>query len=173
MFVEDNQVAEYYRRIWAHRINGKAVSLHFCVLVDGMIAGFIGYDFGAIIKPYRETDKNTIIMSYAFPAPSNTCRLARLLVYVAKNRKIMSNAIMSSKTRQYGYYMTIADDICTVEYTKYPEVKGLRGLMYIGKKDKRGDNDYVLTYYADLENMKKKNVIREFVEKERRYKCKK
>lgn len=170
VFVEEQQVAEYYRRIWAHRITGKSVSLHLCVLVDGMIAGFIGLDFNAIIKPYRKTDKNTVILSYAFPAPNKTCRLARLLVMLAKNKRALMDAISASKATQYAMYLTIADSVCTVEYTKYHEVKGMRGLMKIGNKEKKAENLFALTYYADYVDEPKEQTLRKFVQIERNYK---
>ena len=175
IFVEDGQVAEYYRRIWAHRITGKTVSVHLCVLVDGMIAGMVGLDFNAIIKPYRKTDKNTIIMSYAFPAPNETCRLARLLVGLIKSKKILIDCLSASvKNTQSVFYVTIADSVCTVEYTKYPEIKGLRGLMKIEKKEKKSDNLFALSYYADLNSKSKEDVLKDFVIKERKYKkCRK
>lgn len=169
IFVEEPQVAEYYRRIWAHRITGKSVSVHLCVLIDGKIAGFIGLDFNQIIKPYNKTEKNTIIMSYAFPAPNTTCRMARLLVSIAKSKKIIIDALSSSKATQYVMYATIADSLCTVEYTKYNEVKGLRSLMKIGKKEKKSENLFALTYYADLTNETPKQILNTFIENERRY----
>lgn len=170
VFVEDAQIAEYYRRIWAHRITGKSVSFHLCVLLDGQIAGFIGMDINPILRPYKVTEKNTMIMSYAFPAPNNQQRLARLLVAIAKSKKIMLDALSSSKLMQNVMYVTIADSICTVEYSKYPEVKGLRSLMKIIRKEKKAENLNALTYYADMNEDTPKKIIAEYVDGERRYK---
>ena len=169
IFVEEQQVAEYYRRLWLHRITGKSVSVHLCVLIDGMIAGFIGLDYNAIIKPYRETDKNTIILSYAVPAPNKTCRLARLLVEIAKSKKIVIDALSEKKQTQMVLYTSVADSICTVEYTKYPEIKGLRGLMKIWRKDKQSESLYALHYGADLTDCDDQQALANFANAERKY----
>ena len=170
VFVEEGQIAEYYRRIWAHRITGKSVSFHLCVLIDGMIAGFIGMDIGPILRPYKETTNNTMIMSYAFPAPNNTARLARMLVAIAKSKKIILDAFSTSKQTNTVMYVTVADSICTVEYSKHQEVKGLRSLMKLKRKEKKADNLYALTYYADMNNDTPKKIIMDFIDNERRYK---
>lgn len=170
VFVEDNSVAEYYRRLWLHRITGKSVSVHLCVLIDGYIAGFIGLDLNAIIKPYNDSENSTIILSYAVPAPNKTCRLARLLVELAKSKKIINNAMSKGKNTQQIFYTTVADSLCTVEYSRFPEVKGLRGLMKIKSKKKMADNLNALVYQTELNDNDEKTALRLFVEKEERYK---
>jgi len=176
IFVEEPKVAEYYRKIWLHRIRGKSVSIHLCVLLDGMIAGFIGLDFNAIVKPYRETDRNTVVLSYAVPSPNDTCRNARLLVELVKSKKVILDGMnRGKKPSQFVMYATIADSICTVEYTKYHEVKGLRGLMKIKRKEKKAENLFALTYFADLNENSAEQCLANFVDAEERYnkKCQK
>lgn len=170
VFPEEPKVAEYYRRLWLHRIKGKSVSCHLCVLVDGMIAGFIGLDFNAIVKPYTNVQKNTIVLSYAVPAPNNTCRLARLLVGLAKSKKVILKAMTKTpKPSQFIVYATIADSICTVEYSRHAEVKGLRGLMKITRKEKQPNGVNALTYSSDLDENTEKQVLVYFVDKEEAY----
>lgn len=169
VFAEDTKVAEYYRGMWLHRIQGKSVTANLCVLIDGMIAGFIGLDLNAIIKPYAVFDTVPIILSYAVPAPNNQQRLARLLVEIAKSKRIVGNALAAT---QSSAYIAAADSICTVEYSRYKEVKGLRGLMKLKSSEtKNGVN--ALKYYADLTDKTLKQVKSEFIQKEQAYKEKK
>lgn len=174
VFIEEQQVAEYYRNIWLHRITGKSVSAHLCVVIDGYLAGFIGIDLNAIVKPYNENAKSAIILSYAVAAPNTQMRMARLFVAIAKSKKIICEALSGSKNNQYTIYATSADQICTVEYSRFHEVKGLRGLMKLEKKDKINENLFALKYYADLNMKPKEQVLKEFLDEEVRYKkCKK
>ena len=174
VFVEESQIAEYYRNIWLHRITGKSVSAHLCVVIDGFLAGFIGIDLNAITRPYNDNARPAIILSYAVSAPNIKMRMARLFVSIAKSKKIICDALSGSKNNQYTLYATSAEQICTVEYSRFHEVKGLRGLMKLEKKDKINENLFALKYYADLNHKKKETVLKEFIDEEERYKkCKK
>lgn len=170
VFLEDTKIAEYYRGLWLHRIKGKSVTVNLCVLIDGHIGGFIGLDLNAIIKPYRmQEDAVPMVLSYAVPAPNKMQRLARLLVEIAKSKKIVTDALAAS---QSAVYVTAANAICTVEYSRFTEVKGLRGLMKLKHKEKKGET-YALAYYADLTDKTVKQVRAEFIDKEKSYKRKK
>lgn len=166
VFAEETKVAEYYRSLWLHRIKGKSVTANLCVLIDGMIAGFIGLDLNAIIKPYNDSGGAPIILSYAVPAPNEKQRLARLLVELAKSKRVLGDALAAT---QSSAYIAAADSICTVEYTRFKEVKGLRGLMKI-KREEVKDGVNALTYYADLTDKSIKAVRSEFIQKEQVYK---
>lgn len=173
VFVEEQQVAEYYRNIWLHRITGKSVSAHFCVVIDGYLAGFIGIDLNAITRPYNDNAKPAIILSYAVSSPNTQYRMARLFVQLAKSKKIICNALSGSKNNQYTAYATVAEQLCTVEYSRFHEVKGLRGIMKLEKKDKLKENLFALKYYADLNDKTKEEVLKDFLDGEAKYqKCK-
>lgn len=164
---EETKIAEYYRGIWLHRITGKSVSVNLCVLIDGMIAGFIGLDFNAIIKPYNIADDDIpIILSYAVPAPNKKQRLARLLVEIAKSKKLLSSALARSGVSPY---LPSATSLVTVEYSRFTEVKGLKGVMKLKKKEKKG-NTNALVYSAPLNDRNIKLIRNEFVDKEEKYK---
>lgn len=168
VFVEKTQVAEYYRRIWLHRINGKGVSFNLCVVVDGYLAGFIGLDFNPLIRSYNDA-KDFFILSYAVPAPNNRLRNARLLVHIAKSRHIINKCLVGSSYNQYTFYLVQAKRICTVEYSRYHEVKGLRGLMKIESKKKINDELNALSYYGDLNEKTEADVLKDFLDVEERY----
>lgn len=168
VFVEETQVAEYYRRIWLHRITGKAVTVNLCVVVDGYLAGFIGLDFNPLIRSYQEKS-DFIILSYAVPAPSVKQRTARLLVHIAKSKKILEDALSSSKLRQSLFYTSEAKELCTVEYSRFHEVKGLRGLMKIRNKKRISDGLNALTYFTQLNEKTEKECLLDWITAENRY----
>ena len=168
VFVEKTQVAEYYRRIWLHRINGKGVSFNLCVVVDGYLMGFIGLDFNPLVRSYQDT-KDFFILSYAVPAPNYTMRMARLLVHIAKSKAIINRCLVASQYNQYTFYLVQAKRICTVEYSRYHEVKGLRGLMKIESKKRINDELNALSYYGQLNEKNEKEILNEFLTIEERY----
>ena len=168
VFVEKTQVAEYYRRIWLHRINGKGVSFNLCVVVDGYLMGFIGLDFNPLVRSYNQS-QDFFILSYAVPAPNNRLRNARLLVHIAKSRHIINKCLVASPYNQYTFYLVQARRICTVEYSPYQEVKGLRGLMKIESKKKISEGVNALAYYADLNEKDEAQILKDFLDIEERY----
>ena len=109
------------------------MSFNLCVVVDGYLMGFIGLDFNPLVRSYQDT-KDFFILSYAVPAPNYTMRMARLLVHIAKSKAIINRCLVASQYNQYTFYLVQANRICTVEYSRYHEVKGLRGLMKIESK---------------------------------------
>lgn len=169
VFVEKTQVAEYYRRIWLHRINGKGVSFNLCVVVDGYLMGFIGLDFNPLVRSYQDT-KDFFILSYAVPAPNYQLRNARLLVHIAKSKRIINRCLVASTYNQYTFYLVQAQRICTVEYSRYHEVKGLRGLMKIESKKKINDELNALSYYGQLNDKDEQEILNDFITVEERYK---
>ena len=168
----ETSVAEYYRHLWLHRINGKSVSVNLAVYIDGMVAGFIGLSLNAIMSPYQGTDPDdySIVLSYAVPAPNVKQRLARLLVMIAKSKPVVEAAI-AYKTAQYAMMVECANKLKTVEYSRFTEVKGLRGLMKVERKAKVGGVN-ALTYAAPLTDQSIKQIRAEFIDKENAYKRK-
>lgn len=65
--------------------------------------------------------------------------------------------------------MSQAEEICTIEYSRYQEVKGLRGLMKIRSKKKVSDEVTALAYYATLDDKDEQQVLNEFIDVEERY----
>ena len=168
VFVEETQIAEYYRNMWLHRITGKAVTLNLCVVVDGYLAGFIGMDFNPLVRSYNDKT-DFIILSYATAAPSSRYRTARLLVHIAKSKKVLENALSVSKIYKLLFYTTQAVELCTVEYSRFHEVKGLRGLMKIRTKKHINDGLNALTYFARLNDKNEKECLSDWIEAEEKY----
>lgn len=168
VFVEETNVAEYYRKIWLHRINGKAVSFNLCVVIDGYLAGFIGLDLRSVVKGFRG-DEDFAILSYAVAAPNKISRNARLLVHIALSRRVVIKALASSKNKGLTLYMTIAKRLCTVEYSRYYEVKGLRGLMKLDHREKKEENMNALYYFGDFNENDERQVLDNFITAEERY----
>ncbi|MBR0291092.1 MAG: hypothetical protein IJQ79_03060 [Bacteroidales bacterium] len=94
---------------------------------------------------------------------------ARLLVHIAKSRHIINKCLVGSSYNQYTFYLVQAKRICTVEYSRYHEVKGLRGLMKIESKKKINDELNALSYYGDLNEKTEADVLKDFLDVEERY----
>ena len=136
--------------------------------MDGYLAGFIGLDFNPIIRSYNDKS-DFIILSYAVAAPSSSQRTARLLVHIAKSMRVLENAMSVSKMRNSLFYTTQAVELCTVEYSRYHEVKGLRGLMKIRTKKRINDGLNALTYFTQLNDKSEKECLSDWITAENRY----
>ena len=95
--------------------------------------------------------------------------MARLLVHIAKSKKIINKCLVNSTANQYTFYLVQANRICTVEYSRYHEVKGLRGLMKIESKKKMSDELNALSYYGDLNEKDENEILNDFLTVEERY----
>jgi hypothetical protein len=62
------------------------------------------------------------------------------------------------------------DQLATVEYTRYPEAKGLRGLMKLDRRDRK-NGQYQLQYKSEWhDEIGLRNILGQFLAKENRRK---
>lgn len=160
------QVADYYRGLWMHRLKADAGPGNLLVTVDGFAAGVIGYNPASIMQPYHPGSRVSryIILRFAFGAPHRTLRMTRLITQIALQHHSV-NLIMSPAN---AIFLEASEGLVTIEYTRHPEAKGLRGLMKMIEKAKHPDG-YKLVYGADWQNLTYPQVVEQFVTKEEKW----
>jgi hypothetical protein len=142
--------AVYYKDLWLHRIqSSNGLGMNFAVLVDGYVAGIAAVDHGPIASPKTvgSSSADSMLMVYALGAPHDTLRLTRLATLMCLQRPIIDQLYGPG-----GFHASLATNVITVEMTRFPEAKGLRGLMKLERRDKHPDG-FKLHYRAELGSM--------------------
>ncbi|NDK24667.1 hypothetical protein FSY75_09295 [Streptomyces sp. TR1341] len=137
---------DYYRDLWMHRLAAAPGSYNLLVAVDGYAAGVIGYGAETMTRPYPGATKYTthLLMRFAFGAPHHSYRLTRLATMCALRRDTAKTVFTGASE----ILLAASQGLVTVEYTRHPEAKGLRGLMSLESRAKHPDG-YKLSYRAD------------------------
>lgn len=141
----DASTAEAYRAHWMHRISSAPGGANVIVLIDGYAAGVIGYSINTMTNSYAHSPWGRhLLLRFAFGAQHQSLRLTRLATMVSL---LQSTAwlVASNKT---SMQVAASKGLVTVEMTRHPEAKGLRGIMKIENRQSHPDG-YKLTYAAD------------------------
>lgn len=159
-------VADYYRALWMHRLKAHPGGLNVLAIVDGMAAGIIGYSFDSISMPYslKSQSAKMVMLRFAFGAQHHTLRMTRLATMLA----LRQATIQPLTTQNSVLALAASDGVVTIEYTKHPEAKGLRGLMKQVSKEKHPNAGFKLVYQApwDLSTGPLSEVLAKFLRKE-------
>lgn len=158
-------VAEFYRKLWVHRLATDTTGNNFVVVVDGYAAA--AYALGAsTMTGFMAMAYQGMLLTYCLAAPHDL-RLARLAIMCAKQQDLaLRNKIV---TESFRLYQSAAVGLITVNFTKYPEAKQMRGLMTLLQRAKHPDG-YRLIYTTEWDPpAEAPEVLAEFLTKERRY----
>lgn len=161
------QVVDYYRNLWMHRLNAAPGSNNLLVLVDGHVAGVIGYGTESMVRPYphgKSKWEGHIILRFAFGTPHHLYRTTRLATMLALARTVAEK----SMTGQSAVYLAASEGLMTVEMTRHPEIKGLRGLMKLGGRVDHPDG-YKLLYHAPWSPGGIQETLEQWLGKEKRW----
>lgn len=159
---------DYYRDLWMHRLAAAPGSYNLLVAVDGQAAGVIGYGAETMTRPYPGATKYTshLLMRFAFGAPHHTDRLTRLATMLALRRDTAKLVFTGASE----IILAASNGLVTVEYTRHPEAKGLRGLMTLDSRAKHPDG-YKLSYSAPWSTDSLTDTLTTFVTKEQAWRA--
>lgn len=117
----------------------------------------------AMVNPYQSEAKwaRHAILRFAFGAPHDSLRTTRLVTMVALRKA----TIDILRTPANSIHLSACEGLVTVEYTRHPEAKGLRGLMKMVDKTDHPDG-FRLIYAADWTDLTLEETVRSFVTKE-------
>lgn len=120
--------SRYLKDLWLHKLDYKQAGVEFAVYIDGHVAGIAGYDARPIFAPYSHGKgrTNCVILTYATACPHKD-RLTRLVTMLALNWPTLRQCIDP-------WTLTQLHEVVTVELTRLPEIKGLRGLMKLDER---------------------------------------
>ncbi|MDX2813412.1 hypothetical protein PV410_12745 [Streptomyces sp. PA03-5A] len=159
---------DYYRDLWMHRLAAAPGSYNMLVIVDGYVAGVLGYGAETMTRPYPGATKytNHLLMRFAFGAPHHELRLTRLATMLALRRDTARHVFTGASE----VLLAASHGLVTVEYTRHPEAKGLRGLMTLDARDKHPDG-YKLSYSAGWGDDSIPTTLTKFLEKEKSWRA--
>lgn len=159
----ERTVAQYYRKLWTHNFVGSSAPINMALLIDGMLAGVFGLDKSALTMGAFGTQvSDAVFLMYGMTIPHKRYRLGRLLTMLAQNRPLIMSVCTDIEKEK-------AKSLKTVQMTKYPEAKEMRGLMELTKKVVDKKMGYRLTYESPLYERNAKQALKEWLGREERW----
>lgn len=159
----------YYKEMWLRRVTGDTTAgFHFGVLLDGHFAGLAGVSTNPITHQYPGMDPHDrvyLLIRYACGAPHEIYRLSRLVTMLCCSRRVLEVALPPAPQ----IYVTIAEKVQTIEMTRHPEAKSLRGIMKLRAKHKDPKDGYRLMYAAPINDDRPEEVLAKWLMKEQRW----
>lgn len=156
--------AQYYRKLWTHNFVGSSAPINVGVLIDGKIAGVFGIDKAALtMGAFGTRVSDAVFLMYGMTVPHKEYRLGRLLTMLAQNRPFI-DSICNDIEREKAAHLK------TVQMTKYPEAKEMRGVMKLTKKIPDAKMGFRLTYESDLKDRNEQETLAEWLAKEEKWK---
>jgi hypothetical protein len=159
----EQPAAQYYRKLWTHNFVGSSAPMNFAVLIDGKIAGVFGLDKSALtMGAFGTRVSDAVFLMYGMTVPHKTYRLGRLLTMLAQNRPFV-HSICNDLEREK------AKTLKTVQMTRYPEAKEMRGIMELKVKKPDKKAGFRLTYESELVERTERETLREWLWREERW----
>ncbi len=156
--------AQYYRQLWTHNFVGSAAPINIAVLIDGKIAGVFGISNAALIMgAYGTKVSDDVFLMYGMTIPHKEYRLGRLLTMIAQNRQFIRTICTDLEYEKAGH-------LKTVQMTKYPEAKEMRGIMKLTDRKPDPKMGYRLTYQSEFFDRTEKETVTEWLRRERQWK---
>lgn len=146
-----------YIDILRHRLSSSVSTPCALVLIDGAVAGILTYG----INP--NFADNSVLLRQAFGTPHKHLRIAKLITMIA----LMKSTAQLCSNSHTCVYIDSSDKVHTAIFSRYPEAKGLRGLMKITKRVKDEHGEYNITYTSPWrKEIGLKNTLSQFLSKE-------
>jgi len=159
----ERQEAQYYRKLWTHNFVGSSAPINMAVLLDGKLAGVFGIDKSALTMGAFGTQvSDAVFLMYGMTVPHKKYRLGRLLTMLAQNKPLILSLCSDLEKEK-------AKTLKTVQMTKYPEAKEMRGLMKLTKRIPDKKMGFRLTYESDLIDRTEKDTLKEWLWREERW----
>lgn len=159
----ERTAAQYYRKLWTHNFVGSAAPINMAVLIDGKLAGVFGLDKSALTMGAFGTQvSDAVFLMYGMTVPHKTYRLGRLLQMLTQNKALIMSICTDLEKEK-------AKTLKTVQMTKYPESKEMRGLMELTKKVPDKKMGWRLTYESPLYDRTNEETLDEWLRREERW----
>ena len=159
----ERTAAQYYRKLWTHNFVGSSAPINLALLIDGKLAGVFGLDKSALTMGAFGTQvSDAVFLMYGMTVPHKTYRLGRLLTMLAQNKPLIMSICTDLEREK-------AKTLKTVQMTKYPEAKEMRGLMELTKKVPDKKMGFRLTYESPLKDRNAKQALNEWLGGEERW----
>ena len=160
------KVAQYYRKLWTHNFVGSWAQNNFGVFIDKKIAGVFGIDKGALYLGVNGNGciSDSLFLMYGMTCPHRVYRLNRLVTMLVQNRKFIEENLTEIEQEKARF-------LKTVQMTKYPESKEMRGIMKLENRVKHPVNGYRLVYKSDFKERTEQETLIEWLRREKKWRA--
>ena len=159
----ETKAAQYYRKLWTHNFTGSPAQMNFAVLIDDKVAGVFGImKAGLTIGDYGNKVSDAVFLMYGMTVPHRNYRLNRLLTMLAQNRDFVRSICTDWEFEKVRH-------IRTVQMTKYPEAKEMRGIMKLERRDLDSKFGYKLFYKSELKDRTESQTLIEWLRREKKW----
>ena len=107
---------------------------------------------------------DSVFLMYGMTVPHRVYRLNRLLTMLAQNRHFIMELCTDIEREK-------AKTLKTVQMTRYPEAKEMRGIMKLTKREKDTKFGYKLTYVSELKDRTEKETLAEWLRRENKWRA--
>ena len=159
----EQKSAQYYRKLWTHNFVGAQAPINIAVFIDGKIAGVFGVDKAALtMGAFGTRVSDSVFLMYGMTIPHSFYRLNRLVTMLAQNRKFIDEICTDLEAQK-------AKSLKTVQMTKYPEAKEMRGIMKLEERKKDTKFGFRLVYKSDFKNRNEQQTLIEWLRREEKW----
>ena len=154
---------KYYRKLWTHNFTGASIPMNFAVFIDGKITGVFGLDKAALtMGAFGTRVSDSVFLMYGMTVPHKIYRLNRLLTMLAQNKDFIMSVCTDLEREK-------AKSLKTVQMTKYPEAKEMRGIMKLEERKPDDKFGYRLVYKSDFKNRTEQQTLIEWLRREKKW----
>lgn len=159
----EQKSAQYYRKLWTHNFIGAQSPINIAVFIDEKIAGVFGLDKAALtMGAFGTRVSDSVFLMYGMTVPHRMYRLNRLITMLAQNRNFIMGICTDLEREK-------AKTLKTVQMTKYPEAKEMRGIMKLEERKKDPKFGYRLTYKSDFKDRTEQQTLVEWLRREHKW----
>lgn len=159
----ETKSAEYYRKLWTHNFTGASAQMNFAVFVNDKVAGVFGISKASLtIGDYGNKPSDNMFLMYGMTPPHRTYRLNRLLTMLVQNKNFVESICCDWEFEKVKY-------LKTVQITKYPEAKEMRGIMKLERREVDAKFGYKLFYKSELKDRTVKQTLIEWLGREKKW----
>ena len=105
---------------------------------------------------------DALFLMYGMTVPHKKYRLGRLLTMLAQKKGFVFKICNDLEKEKVGH-------LKTVQMTKYPEAKEMRGIMKLTKKIPDQKMGFRLTYESELKDRTEKQTLQEWLRREEKW----
>ena len=159
----ERPTAQYYRKLWTHKFTGTPAMSNFAIFINNQIVGVFGINKTALtMGAFGSRVSDAIFIMYGMTIPHKIYRLHRLIPMLAQNRKFIDEICTDLERVK-------ARTLKTIQMTKYPESKEMRGIMKLEERKKDDKFGYRLVYTSDFKDRTEQQTLVEWLRKEKRW----
>lgn len=166
------QVAKYYRDLFAHKLGNTSAEQYFLMLVDGKIFATVGFMTTALFR--LESDR--VFENYGFSSPvKNMPRANRLLMWAITSKEF-ADVIRNQASKVNRIYKL--NGLRTTCLSKYRKVKLNNGILNVESCERIRDGKpnggmYKIVYDTDFHDLTFAEVVQKFLDEEKALSAKK